>query len=122
MKPVAIIILLGAIIASGCSAPRYLSYDNLKQYHYIGRINQNDNTIIQVNHPKEVRALKSNEYLELYYPRKMDAENKMLLISIHADEIQDIFVSKSNNPNALKAREIFWELTAEILLDILFFW
>lgn len=118
MKPAIIILLFTVIISGGCTTPRYLSYDKLKPHHPVARINQRDHTIVQVNFPMQVRAVKNNDYLELYYPRKIDADDRVLLMSIPADDILDIFVSKSNNPNTMQAEESFWY----ILFEILFFW
>lgn len=122
MKPSAAILLVYIlIILCGCSAPRYISYDKLKPHHYVARVNQKDYTVIQINHPREVRAIKSNDYLELYHPRKLDEADRTLLISIPADEILDIYVSKSNNPNAIDARYVFWDSLLEIFINIFLF-
>jgi len=118
VKPAIIILLFTVLLSTGCTAPRYLSYDKLKPHHHVARINQKDHTVVQVNSPLQVRAVKNDDYLELYYPRKMEAENRVLLISIHADDILDIFVSKTNNPNAMYAEENFWY----ILFEIILFW
>ena len=118
MKPAIIILLFTVIISGGCTTPRHLSYDKLKPHHHVARINQKDYTVVQINFPRKVRAEKNNDYLELYYPRNINAKEPVLLMSIPADDIYDIFVATSNNPNVQTAQYTF----LDVLIEFIFFW